>query len=79
MKPITGDEDKPGLLEYLEDIIGSNQYQKELDENLKLQETLAEVRREKGDRMSVSKQDLDKLEDSKQTAIQYIKLEKSIY
>jgi structural maintenance of chromosome 4 len=65
MKPISNDEDKPGLLEYLEDIIGSNQYQKELDENTKLQETLTEVRREKGDRMSVSKQDLDKLEDSK--------------
>jgi len=24
MKPKTGDENKPGLLEYLEDIIGSN-------------------------------------------------------
>jgi hypothetical protein len=29
--------------------------------------------------MSVSKQDLDKLEDSKQIAIDYVKLEKEVY
>jgi len=26
MKPKTGDENRPGLLEYLEDIIGSNSF-----------------------------------------------------
>lgn len=31
MKPKSGDQEKPGLLEYLEDIVGSNQYQEQID------------------------------------------------
>jgi len=30
MKPKTGNENKPGLLEYLEDIIGSNTFNEEI-------------------------------------------------
>lgn len=32
MKPRSGDADKPGLLEYLEDIIGSNIYKERIEE-----------------------------------------------
>jgi structural maintenance of chromosome 4 len=32
MKPRSGDPDKPGLLEYLEDIIGSNIYKERIEE-----------------------------------------------
>ncbi len=31
MKPKSGDVEKPGLLEYLEDIIGSIQYKERID------------------------------------------------
>ena len=33
MKPKSGDPDKPGLLEYLEDIIGSNKHKQKIDES----------------------------------------------
>ena len=32
MKPKSGDPDKPGLIEYLEDIIGSASYQAQIDQ-----------------------------------------------
>lgn len=32
MKPKSGDIDKPGLLEYLEDIIGSNIFKEKIEE-----------------------------------------------
>lgn len=31
MKPRSGDPEKPGLLEYLEDIIGSNQFKDDIE------------------------------------------------
>ena len=31
MKPRSGDVEKPGLLEYLEDIIGSNQFKEDIE------------------------------------------------
>ncbi len=31
MKPRSGDPEKPGLLEYLEDIIGSNQFKEDIE------------------------------------------------
>lgn len=47
MKPMTGDENKPGLLEYLEDIIGSNQFAQEIVEKDERYERLALKRQEK--------------------------------
>jgi structural maintenance of chromosome 4 len=48
MKPKSGDADKPGLLEYLEDIIGSNQYQSLIDELSSECEKLDQAKLEKG-------------------------------
>lgn len=61
MKPRSGDADKPGLLEYLEDIIGSNIFKDRIEELDTQYESLQEVRREKGERMRITEGDLSKL------------------
>jgi hypothetical protein len=40
MVPRSGNEDKPGMLEYLEDIIGTNKYITEIEESEKNAENL---------------------------------------
>ncbi|KRX04587.1 SMCs flexible hinge [Pseudocohnilembus persalinus] len=79
MKPKSGDPDKPGLLEYLEDIIGSNQYKDKIEELDEQYEKDNELRREKGERMRITEQDLEKLNESKNIAVDYIRREKLIY
>jgi structural maintenance of chromosome 4 len=76
MKPKSGNEEKPGLLEYLEDIIGSNQY-KEKIESLEVEfEKLQEQRREKGERMRFTESELEKLNGAKNIAVNFVKKEK---
>lgn len=79
MKPKSGDPDKPGLLEYLEDIIGSNQHKERIEELEESYEKDNETRREKGERMRITENDLEKLNESKNLAIDYIRREKLIY
>lgn len=69
MKPKSGDVDKPGLLEYLEDIIGSNEYQEKIDRLSEQYLALDVQRREKGEMMRVVEMDLEKLEPGKDKAV----------
>ncbi|CAD8075226.1 unnamed protein product [Paramecium sonneborni] len=52
MKQKSGDQEKPGLLEYLEDIIGSNQYQEQIDKM---------IEKRKGSHVKVVEMEIEKL------------------
>ncbi|CAD8166777.1 unnamed protein product [Paramecium pentaurelia] len=75
MKPKSGDPEKPGLLEYLEDIIGSNQYQEQIDKMTEEYLQLDVQRREKGEMMRVVEMDLEKLEPGKDKAVELVRNE----
>lgn len=79
MKPRSGDPEKPGLLEYLEDIIGSNQFKDDIEKKDEEYEVLQNERREKGERMRIHEADLEKLNESKNLAIEYVRNEKQSY
>ena len=61
MKPIAATPNETGLLEYLEDIIGSNKYQEKILESQKILEGQNETRIEKVNRLKAAKADLDGL------------------
>lgn len=48
MKQKSGDRDKPGLLEYLEDIIGSNVYIEQIEMSTTEYNAIEETKHEKG-------------------------------
>lgn len=79
MKPRSGDPDKPGLLEYLEDLIGSNKYKEQIDKYDEEYDQLQDVRRERGEKMRITEGDLEKLMPAKNMAIEFIRKEKNIY
>jgi len=54
-------DDEVGLLEYLEDIIGSDKYKKEIKEKEKIHESLIGQKREKGELVRIAEKDLEKL------------------
>ena len=62
-------EDEVGLLEYLEDIIGSDRYKQEIKVKEKTYEDLIGVKRDKGELVKISEADLNKLDESKNLAI----------
>ena len=68
-----------GLLEYLEDIIGSNKYIKEINERSELVETLNNEVQERLNRVKIVERDRDKLSDAKNEAQQYIKMQLQSY
>jgi structural maintenance of chromosome 4 len=78
MKPITGKRDEPGLLEYLEDIIGSHIY---VDKIQELEESFGEMKRIKENQMLLMhdmKKDVDSMEEHKVRAVKYLEAEKKI-
>lgn len=79
MKPRSGKQDDPGLLEYLEDIIGSHVYKEQIENLDEEYFKLYNSKREKNDLFNNSKIELLKLENSKNIAIDYVKKEKQIY
>jgi structural maintenance of chromosome 4 len=79
MKPRTGKQDDPGLLEYLEDIIGSYVYKEKIDGLEEEYFKLYEKKREKNDLVNISKMELIKLETAKNVAVEYVRKEKQIY
>jgi structural maintenance of chromosome 4 len=78
MKAKAQNENETGLLEYLEDIIGSNKYVTRIGELDKLIETRDEERREKLSRVNACKHELDALEGDKNNAIEYLKKERNL-
>jgi hypothetical protein len=74
MKPKAANEHEDGLLEYLEDIIGTSKYKEPIDEALVDMERLQEERSVKMNRLRIVEKDKSALEDEKRKAEDYLRL-----
>lgn len=74
MKP-KGSEHDDGLLEYLEDIIGTSQYKEPIDEAMTAMEALQEERQDKLNRLRLVEKDKNALEAKKREAEDYLRLQ----
>lgn len=74
MKPKAPTEHEDGLLEYLEDIIGTSKYKEPIDEALVEVERLQEDRQIKMNRLRHVEKEKAALEESKREAEDYIRL-----
>ena len=74
MKPKAPTEHEDGLLEYLEDIIGTSKYKAPIDEALVEMERLAEDRGEKLNRLRIVEREKNALEEKKREAEDYLRL-----
>lgn len=78
MKPKAANEHDDGLLEYLEDIIGTSKYKSPIEESAAEVDTLNEVCVEKGARVQHVEKEKNSLEDKKNKALAYIKNENEL-
>ena len=78
MKPKAANDNDDGLLEYLEDIIGTSKYKTPIDEAAVETEQLNEVCLEKSTRVQHVEKERDSLEDKKNKAIAYIRDENEL-
>ena len=74
MKPKASNKDDDGLLEYLEDIIGTAQYKEPIEETLAEVERLTEERQEKLNRLKIVEKDRKALEAKKKEAEDYLRM-----
>lgn len=78
MKPKAASEHDDGLLEYLEDIIGTSRYKTPIEESATEVETLNEVCTEKNTRVQHVEKEKNSLEDKKNKALAYIRDENEL-
>ena len=78
MKAKAANEHDDGLLEYLEDIIGTSKYKSPIEESATEVETLNEVCTEKNARVQHVEKEKDSLEDKKDKALAYIRDENEL-
>ena len=78
MKPKAGNEHEDGLLEYLEDIIGTSRYKTPIEESAAEVEALNEVCVEKSARVQHVEKEKNSLEDKKNKALAYVKDENNL-
>ena len=78
MKPKATSEHDDGLLEYLEDIIGTSKYKSPIEESAAEVDTLNEVCTEKSARVQHVEKEKNGLEDKKNKALAYIKDENEL-
>ena len=78
MKPKAANEHDDGLLEYLEDIIGTSKYKTPIEESAAETETLNEVCQEKDSRVQHVEKEKNNLEDKKEKALSYIRDENEL-
>ena len=78
MKPKAANEHDDGLLEYLEDIIGTSKYKTPIEESATEVETLNEVCLEKNARVQHVEKEKNGLEDKKNKAVAYITTENEL-
>ncbi|KAF2201328.1 condensin subunit Cut3 [Delitschia confertaspora ATCC 74209] len=78
MKPKAASEHDDGLLEYLEDIIGTSKYKTPIEESAAETETLNEVCLEKSNRVQHVEKEKSGLEDKKNKALAYIRDENEL-
>jgi structural maintenance of chromosome 4 len=75
MKPKAASEHEDGLLEYLEDIIGTSHYKAYIEEALTEVDTYSEQRMEKLNRLRIVEREKNALEDKKREAEAFLKLQ----
>ena len=78
MKPKAVNEHDDGLLEYLEDIIGTSKYKSPIEESVAEVDTLNEVCTEKSTRVQHVEKEKNGLEDKKNKALAYLKDENGL-
>ena len=78
MKPKAANEHDDGLLEYLEDIIGTSKYKSPIEESAAEVDMLNEVCSEKSSRVQHIEREKNGLEDKKNKALEYIKNENEL-
>ncbi|MCJ1466515.1 hypothetical protein MMC07_005134 [Pseudocyphellaria aurata] len=78
MKPKAANEHDDGLLEYLEDIIGTSRYKSPIEESAAEVDTLNEVCMEKGSRVQHVEKEKNSLEDKKNKALAFIRDENEL-
>lgn len=78
MKPKAGNEHEDGLLEYLEDIIGTSKYKTPIEEAATEVEALNEVCVEKSGRVQHVEKEKHSLEDKKDIALAYVRDENEL-
>lgn len=78
MKPKALTEHDDGLLEYLEDIIGTSKYKTPIEESAAETETLNEVCTEKNGRVQHVEKEKNALEDKKNKALEFIRNENDL-
>jgi structural maintenance of chromosome 4 len=78
MKPKAHNEHDDGLLEYLEDIIGTAKYKQPIEDAAMEVESLNDVVLEKANRVAIVEKEKDNLEDQKATALEYVKTENEL-
>jgi structural maintenance of chromosome 4 len=78
MKPKAQNKDDDGLLEYLEDIIGTSRYKQPIEESANQTEELNEVCVEKSNRVQHVEKERNSLEGKKNAALEYILAENEI-
>ena len=74
MKPKAPSEHEDGLLEYLEDIIGTSKYKAPIEEALVELDGLVEARSEKLNRLRIVEKEKNALEERKREAEDYLRL-----
>jgi structural maintenance of chromosome 4 len=75
MKPKAPSEHEDGLLEYLEDIIGTSRFKEPLEEAFAEMERLSEERGDKLNRLRITEKEKNALEDKKREAEDYLRLQ----
>lgn len=78
MKPKSLNENETGMLEYLEDIIGTVRYKEPIAKLSEKVELLSEYRAERLNRLRMIEKEKEALEEPMQEAIQYLELENAI-
>jgi structural maintenance of chromosome 4 len=74
MKPKAASEHEDGLLEYLEDIIGTSKYKEPIEQALQDMDELQESRTEKMNRLRIVEREKNALEDQKREAENYLRI-----
>jgi len=79
MKPKATTSGEVGLLEFLEDIIGTTRYVGLIEKLSKDIDELGEIKTQKTNRVKIIKNELDQLEDIKNSSTEYYKKEKELH
>lgn len=78
MKPKTGNDNETGMLEFLEDIIGTVRFKEPLEKLFEKVELLSEYRIEKMNRLRIVEKEKAALQEPMQDALNYLRMENGI-